>query len=384
VYIIYGYLYKVNRVIVRNAFFKPSVLFNKYTMQQSFNVVHSGEIWNQSQCLSHEHNVNSAIFQILQNAGFTAPGHPRIWKKDNHTVIVCLVDDIRSCNADYHKDLPYLYDTNTTIITDNYLTCPTQYRVIRLPTSFLGIYHYVPKNQDWWPKRDFSFAVNRIDQRRFMVMLELGLRVHLHHGYVNFNCYRPGDQAVADPSLVSKQQAQEYWLEHWNQASAEDQAQYQKSYELLVDQMPVRNYEIEHDAIFNRSYVNIITETYSSDNNVALSEKIFRALVTPAPWTVLSGRYTVAYLETLGFDTLSDLVMHNHYDRLIEVQDKTRIFIWKSLETAKELKTQDVDKIKARCQRAAAHNQQLLASMAAEWPSDFKTWLGDLTQTLSM
>jgi hypothetical protein len=126
-----------------------------------------------------------------------------------------------------------------------------------------------------------------------------------------------------------------------------------------------------------------VTETYSSDNNVAVSEKIFRALVTPVPWTVLSGRYTVAYLETLGFDTLSDLVDHNHYDRLIEVQDKTRIFIWKSLETAKQIKTLDLSVVKDRCLQAAAHNQQLLATMAAEWPSDFDQWRQQLTQTLT-
>ena len=347
-------------------------------MQPTSTGVHNGEIWTQSQCLSHEHNINTAIYQIVQSAGFSATNDPRIWRKGDHTVIVCLVDDIRSCNSDYHRDLPYLYDTNTTVITDNYLTCPTQYRVIRLPASFLGIYHYVPENQVWWPKRDFSFAVNRIDQRRFMVMLELGLRVHLHRGYVNFNCYRPGDSAE-----ISKQQSLEYWSEHWDHASDEDRAHYQKSYELLTEQMPVRNYEVEHDVIFTRSYVNIVTETYSSDNNVALSEKIFRALVTPAPWTVLSGRYTVAYLETLGFDTLSDLVTHNHYDRLIEVQDKTRIFIWKSLETAKAIKTQDLDQIKARCLVAAEHNQRLLASMAEQWPQDFAQWSQQLTKTLT-
>jgi len=352
-------------------------------MQQAFNGVHNGEIWNQSQCLTHEYNINASIYQTVQSAGFSVTDNPRIWKKHNQTVIVCLVDDIRSCSTDYHADLPYLFDTNTTVITDNYLTCPSQYRVIPLPPSFLGIYHYVPANQTWNPDRDFSFAVNRIDQRRFMLMLEIGLRVHLHKGYVNFNCYRPGNSVVSDPANISKTQAQEYWNEHWSYAGAEDKSKYQKSYELLTAQMPVRNYEIEHDKIFIRSYVNIVAETYSSDNNISLSEKIFRALVTPAPWTVSSGRYTVAYLNSLGFDTLSDLVDHNHYDRLIEVQDKQRIFVWKSLETVKALKVRDLSELQSRCGLAAAHNQQLLALMAAEWPSDFAQWTRQLTQTLT-
>jgi hypothetical protein len=75
-------------------------------------------------------------------------------------------------------------------------------------------------------------------------------------------------------------------------------------------------------------------------------------------------------------------VDHNHYDRLIEVQDKTRIFIWKSLETAKQIKTLDLSVVKDRCLQAAAHNQKLLATMAAEWPSDFAIWQDRLKQLL--
>jgi hypothetical protein len=352
-------------------------------MQQALNGIHSGEIWNQSQCLVHEYNINNTIYQTLQDIGFGVTDNPRIWKKSNQTVIVCLVDDIRSCSTDYHCDLPYLFDANTTVITDNYITCPTQYRVIRLPTSFLGIYHYVPGNQSWLPERDFSFAVNRIDQRRFMLMLEIGLRIHLHKGHVNFNCYRPGNSVVPDSSGISTTRALQYWNEHWSHASDEDKSKYQKSYELLTAQMPVRNYEIDHDEIFNRSYLNIVAETYSSDNNISLSEKIFRALVTPAPWTVSSGRYTVAYLTSLGFDTVSDLIDHNHYDRLIEVQEKQRIFVWKSLETVRAIKSKDLALLQDRWQRAAAHNQNLLAAMAKQWSTDFVQWTSMLRQTLT-
>lgn len=110
-------------------------------MQPVFNVIHSGEIWNQSQCLAQESNINNTIYHTLQDIGFAKTDNPRIWKRRKQTAIVCLVDDVRSCSTDYHIDLPYLFDTDTTVITDNYITCPTQYRVIKLPTSFLGIYH---------------------------------------------------------------------------------------------------------------------------------------------------------------------------------------------------------------------------------------------------
>jgi len=350
-------------------------------MQQAMNGVHGGEIWQRSQCLAHEYNTNQQIYQVLRSLGYHATDNEKIWKRSNQTVIVCLVDDIISCSNDYESDLPYLFDSNTTVITDNYITCPTQYRVIQLPSSFLGIYHYVPDNQNWQPNRDFAFAVNRIDQRRFILMLELGLRIHLHRGYVNFNCYRPGTSIVVDPKLIDHAQAVEYWNEHWNQSSA-DQTKYQKSYELLTPQVPIRNYEIEHDDIFLQSFLSIVVETYSSDNNVSVSEKIFRALCTPAPWTVSSGRYTVAYLHSLGFDTLSDLIDHNHYDQLVDVQDKQHVFVWKSLEIIKALKAMDLPTLTARLTQAATHNQQLLRTMAQQWSNESNAWIDQLQHTL--
>tara|TARA_R110000868_G_scaffold408015_1_gene690125 strand:- start:1670 stop:2728 length:1059 start_codon:yes stop_codon:yes gene_type:complete len=350
-------------------------------MQQAMNEIHGGEIWQESRCLEHERDINNAIHQELVAFGFHPTAHWRIWKKGTQTIINCLVDDIRSCSTDYHCDLPYLFDQNTTIITDNFITCPTQYKVIQLPKSFFGIYHYTPKNQQWNPVRDFGFAVNRIDHRRFMLMLEIGLRVHLHKGHVNFNCYRTTANGLPESDI--KEKAVTYWAEHWEQTGPDDKVKYQRSYEMLAAQMPICNYEIEHDEIFTQSYLNIIAETYSSDNNISISEKIFRALVTPAPWTVSSGRYTVAYLHSLGFDTVSDLLDHNHYDKLIEVEDKQRIFVWKSLEIIKMLQGQELDVLQTRFQRAAKHNQDLLARMFEQWPADFKAWTDQLRRTLS-
>ena len=97
----------------------------------------------------------------------------------------------------------------------------------------------------------------------------------------------------------------------------------------------------------------------------------------------MAGRYTVAYLDSLGFDTVSDLIDHNHYDRLIEVQDKNRIFVWQSLEIVKQLKSQDLGMLQTRFQQMAQHNQQLLATMSAQWPADFAAWTDQLRKTLS-
>ena len=69
--------------------------FHNYTSP-----IYSGEIWKKSRCLNHEDTCNELFFSYLRSKGFRQTDHFRIWKKDDQTVIVCLVDDIRSCSTD--------------------------------------------------------------------------------------------------------------------------------------------------------------------------------------------------------------------------------------------------------------------------------------------
>lgn len=340
--------------------------------------IYSGEIWQKSQCLDHEDAAYRAIKQVLIQSGFHEIG-PRSWTNQpkNRRVVLCLVDDIISAGKDYHVDLPYLFDRDTLVITDNHINCPTVYKQQILPRSFMGIYHYQPSDTLWQPDRDFSFSVNRIDYRRTLLMLELAWRVYLDRGYVNFNCQKRTNDQLEEHAAT--------FHEIWERdISAELKVKYAKSHELIAPLMPVRNYDIGHDTIHNRSWVNIVVESYSSDNNISVSEKIFRALVTPAPWTVYAGRYTVAWLESLGFDCMSDVINHNHYDRLKEVEDKIHVFVWFSLKIIKELKNQAWDQLSTRCRRAAEHNRALLSRYHARWPTDFKAWLEHLPSQLAV
>ena len=47
------------------------------------------------------------------------------------------------------------------------------------------------------------------------------------------------------------------------------------------------------------------------------------------------------------------------------------------------LQGQELDVLQTRFQRAAKHNQDLLATMFAQWPADFKAWTDQLRKTLS-
>lgn len=331
--------------------------------------IHSSEIWAKSNCLAHEDQHNHTLFDLLRRYGFGQTDHFRIWKKSDQTVIVCLVDDIRSCSTDYHTDLPYLFDRNTIVITDNYLTCPTVYRVINVPVSFFGIYNYTPEHQSWTPDRDFGFQVNRVDPRRFQLMVDLAWRTRLDSGYINFNC-----EDRANPMFTP----QEAFAQFWSNMDDDEQKYMIRAYDRVLPMMPLKNYEFEFDSIPYRVWMNLIVETYSSDTVVSLSEKIFRALITPAPWTVYSGRYTVAYLESLGFDCMSDMINHNHYDRLKEVESKLRIFNWQSLEIVNKLKNIGVESVRLRCIQAAKHNKELLQRYASQREHDFTHWISNL------
>jgi hypothetical protein len=342
------------------------------------NQIYDGEIWQATNCLQHERNTITRIAKVLRKLGYSPLSKStytddRVWLRGNKRVVLCLVDDIRSCSDDYHVDLPYLFDTNTTVITDNQLTCPSIFRVARLPISFYGIYNYVPSQSVWSPKKDFAFQVNRIDERRCQLMIDLSWRTRLDSGHINFNCIDRYNQHL-EPQEAFSRLIPNLGL---------DEQKYISAYEKILPMMPFKNYSIDFDNVPYQVWINLIVETYSSDNVISVSEKIFRALVTPAPWTVYSGRYTVAYFESLGFDCMSDIINHNHYDQLKEVEDKLKIFNWISLEFVKSLKEIGVEAIQQRCLQASKHNQQILADMSQQWPADFSNYLDTLTKQLA-
>lgn len=334
------------------------------------NPIHQNGIWN-SGCLAHETATQNYLFDWLDGHGWIqqTPNF-KVWHRAEKKVVVCLVDDIRSCSQDKHTDLPYLFDKNTVVITDGWIGCPTQYQVWRLPPSFFGIYCRDDAAPVWQPDLAYTFSSNRLDTRRLKLMLELAKRIHLHKGYVNFNCQF---QFHGD-SFKGNDQALEYFEQHWDYLSDEDKNAWRASYELIKGQVPVKNYSVNHEEIFWRSFLNIECETYSGDNSAAYSEKIFRLLTTPVPWTCYAGRYGIAYLESLGFDCMSDLVNHNHYDCLKEVENKVGIFIWKSLQVSKELRTSDFAQVSLRCQQAANHNRNLLQLYKTGWTQEFAQW----------
>lgn len=330
--------------------------------------IHNGEIWHLSQCLQQEENIVSRIYDQLSRQGYQIKNiisaTRSTWHRGSEKAVVSLVDDAWDCAENRSRDTPYLFDADTTVITDNWINTPTVYRVARLPNTFYGIYYYQPADLIWRPDRDYTFAVNRIDFKRMRVLLNLHQQLGIDSGYVNFNC--------EDRTTVSQSPQQNFL----NQLCHAEPAEI-KGLQTLASQMPVKNYSIDHDQTYVSSWLNIIVETYSSDNVVSLSEKTFRCLVTPVPWISFAGRYTMARLRSLGFDVLDDIVDHR-YDQLIEAHHKMSELVQTGRRCINEFKTQNFKLLQQRCLVAARHNQQLLAEMRNGWSADFDKWL--LTQ----
>lgn len=337
--------------------------------------VHSGEIWNKSSCAELENRTIDAVISLLLDNGYVCESK-NIYKKYHHRVIICLVDDF-VYRVDHSAGYPYIYDKNTTVITDNKAFFPARYQILKLPDSFFGIYYYVPQNMDWTPERDFSYSVNRLDKERLLLLLDIVKRTHLHRGYVNFNC----ELRNAETEQITTTQAN--FIEVANRLDSTRKEQYNEIIQYLTPLMPYKNYKISHADIHNCCYLNVVVETYFHNNFVsALSEKIFRSLVTPAPWVVYTSAHSVAYLESLGFDTLNDIVDHTTYDGILNDNKKIDTFVWHAFDAIKHIKTLDRTEVKRRCIQAATHNQALLASMRTQWNTEFDRWLGLLSENL--
>jgi len=351
-------------------------------MKDLYHHIYDGEIFQKTSCIWHENAMMDFFRSVLINLGYTPTNEiKKVWQRGDQTVVICLADDVFTCKPwKQPGTMPDAWDTNTTVITDNAITCATQYQVCQLPDSYFGIYSYQPELSDWTPTRRFNFSVNRLDTKRLELFLELTTRTlypnsrifDLERDLVNFNCWHWGSTNDS-PEAFRKSFSKEF-------AQVPDvlQSVYRTAFEHMAPLMPYRNHEYSVEQSHVQAWLNMVIETYSSDTCIALSEKTFRALVTPVPFMVYAGRYTTARLTQMGFDIMSDLVKHradfNLEKQTGEFGDRMVDFVRDGDESVIAIKKQSFEQVKQRCQQAANHNQQLLATMKQTWPADFAQW----------
>jgi len=355
-------------------------------MPDLYHSTYDCEIHQKSQCIWHENTLMDFFRSQLIALGYRRGSDSgKVWQRDNRRVVICLVDDFTTCSEDWSTKVPYLFDPDTVVITDNWISCPTRYRVLKLPDSFCGIYAHRPEIRSWDPKRRFFFAAKRLDSKRMGLLLELRSRAQsqglpMDTDIINFGCWSwEGDNSTSQGLLAN-------WDHQWSLLDSDLKQAYEPAYHALRDHVPLLNHDWEFEQAHHCAWINLVIESYSSDTTVAFSEKIFRALTLPVPWMLWGGRYSIARLAAMGFDTLTDLVDHR-YDHMVEQQtarygDKMVDWIFDANETVKRLQTQSKNELDHRLQQAAAHNQDLLIQMRTRWPGDFARWWKDVSELI--
>jgi hypothetical protein len=351
-------------------------------MNMDYADTYTSEIFQKSKCLTHEQILYNDITDILENLGFVKL-HAHVYQCNNRRVILAIVDDPEHANYEKHEDFYSSLTANDVIITDAVIMRPVLAKIITLPPEWFGIYAFTPIEHADVPDRFFSLPINRIDFNRALLMLRMQFIGRLMSGYVNFNCANHDRDQTMTKRL-------DLWRCYGNEVNQWHSNKYQRSMLELETSMPYRNHDLDHDTVFWKSAINIVVETYSSDFSISVSEKIFRALVTPRLWTVLAAPWTVCYLEKLGFDVMSDVVNHGVYDRLRIGDDKIPVFVKYNHDIMSTFQRIDgsVDSqwfrqnILPRAQQAAQHNVRLLSKMSLCWHEIKERWLSENIRNL--
>jgi hypothetical protein len=131
--------------------------------------------------------------------------------------------------------------------------------------------------------------------------------------------------------------------------------------------VPYKNFDGDLQTTIMQTEFSIVLETYFDRNEViTFSEKIFRCLKLPRPWLLYAMKNSVAYLRSIGFDVLDDLVDHSYDNEDFHIT-RQRMILDQSQDLCK--KTLTTEQI-ARCKQAAAHNQLLLDTLETSFHSD--------------
>lgn len=358
----------------------------------NFYQTHTGEIFVKTECMRHEHALHNLLSSMIGHLGYYQVGKlHRQWERNRkqefyqvrREAVVSLADSFGLC-GNITRNPEQWFGKNTVIITDNHALFKPEYTICQTPSSYFGIFNYVPQNQKFCPQRRFGLSVNRFDEQRQLILLELlkqsgGIDTVLNEDYVNFNVWgtHSNNNSILD--------IQKTFANTW-EANSIPVTGYQLYYDQAFGAIPIRNHDLTVEQAHVSAFLTLVIETYADDAVVALSEKIFRALVTPAPWTVYAAPNTVNYLRSLDFDVLDDLVDHS-YDTVVhdpspEGDTKTINYISNGFDNYENLRLQPIPQIAARCLQAAKHNQSVLSRMQSQWPKDFAVWIPSVIAAL--
>ena len=241
-------------------------------------------------------------------------GYPTVFTKDNKTLACRLVDLVEEADL---------------MISDNHMVVPTNGKFLSVLPEFWGQWQFVPEYIDRPATIGYNCFMYRLRGDRDRVfelltkrhLLDYGLVSYLDRDYDTVNSHGTLEQCIIDTN------------------------------------------------------VSLILETYTRDETIVFSEKIFRALQIPRPWLLYCSPFSVDLLRSHGFDVLDDYVdiaydkITTHWQRMDAIVDQLETFI------NRQYTRRDYE----RFEQAATHNQQLLVSLLHSWPKKLKTVMSCLT-----
>lgn len=331
------------------------------------------EIFQKSKCLFHEetlaHFISSQLLVLGYRKIYGTDVGITYWEKQGKKVVICLVDDFTVNDPNRP-----IIDEDTIVITDNIYTGSRNYSIITVPTSFIGIYAYEPTKNNIDIDKSIFYGTNRIDQYRIVVLLEL-LRKYdnkVNDLLINFNAK---DYLETNP-IKAFQKIFKNELDIVVEEKKSLLELYQKNYDFVLKNLPFKNYTDSFDHIAYRAACSIVVETYINDKNLTLSEKTFRALVTPRPFVLHASQNACAHLRSLGFRFFNFAIDHEVYDTKsndnIGIFTKPKHLIDVAMAIAKEVKKhKSLIKI---AEKDAIHNMSVLLRFRQQWPTDFISW----------
>ena len=134
-------------------------------------------------------------------------------------------------------------------------------------------------------------------------------------------------------------------------------AQAQQLLPLVVDlsDFNVNMFNNLNTNIYRDSWFSVITETFVSDNQLLLGEKVFKPMMCGSPFMLLSTRGSLARLRKLGFRTFP-MLWDESYDLIDDIGDRMDAII---MQMQKISRIKDLAGWIAQADSALAHNHRL-------------------------
>jgi hypothetical protein len=252
---------------------------------------------------------------------------------------------------------PDVWTSGHTVITDNIPLTAVQGTLLSVVPEFWSIWQFDPVYLNRRPSYAYNCFMHRARGDRSLVFYQLIKRDLLRQGQVSYNC-----------SLA------EYEQQYLNLACTQYAIEHDRGRSLIPFNTVQQHGTLEQCII--DSEVSLVMETYTSDNHIVFSEKIFRVLQLPRPWLLYCSPGAVACLKQHGFDVLDDVIDHGYDQILLHRVRMNKILDQLQTQVQQGLGWCDVE----RCQQAAEHNQQLLKQWQQDWPERFQRLINQIAE----